>query len=143
MSLTHNPLAESLPQRPHTLSVLNISDTPIVSWDYLSHLSLILPHLHSLRISAETLSKQRSSSNFHANLDNLPTELINSLIIARFANLTLLNGSKVLTPVNILIQITPLERENSELYYLSKIESPNDHPRYHELLNSSLLPFLI
>ena len=95
LSLTNNPLIDSLPQRPHNLSVLNISETRISSWDYLSQLSPLLPHLTSLRVSTETFSKTRIFQGLQANRDNLPVELVNSLVIARFPNLTLLNGSKV------------------------------------------------
>ena len=60
VSLTNNRLNESLPKQPHNLSVLNLSETRISSWNYLSHLSTLLPQLTTLRITAETFSKTRT-----------------------------------------------------------------------------------
>ena len=60
VSLTNNSLNESPPKRPHNLSVLNLSETRISSWNCLSHLSTLLPQLTILRVTTETFSKTRT-----------------------------------------------------------------------------------
>ena len=140
LSLAENTLTESLPQNPHQLQVLNLSNTATTSLHFLAKLSLKLPSLTSLRIHVDPISKQRTLwTRFFLLLtvDSLAPELINSLIIARFPSLELLNGSK----------ITTLERENSEMYYLSKISLIGDvdldcHPLYPFLIES-IVPLLI
>jgi hypothetical protein len=124
LSLAGNLLANSLPQHVHHLTHLNMADTLISSFDYLADLSEVLPHLINLRISPEPFFRSADSSRHNRSI-----ELVNSLMIATFPNLTHLNGSKV----------TDLERENSELYYLSHppISNALSRPRYTALLQSS------
>ena len=104
-----------------TLSMLDISSTALADLAELNHLPETLPALTSL-LTSGTPIWSLTASNLHT--------------IARISSLTSLNYSR----------ITPQERTNAELYYLSNIASTlslrpieeeqltlQDHPRYRDL----------
>ncbi|KAA6410740.1 MAG: hypothetical protein FRX48_05050 [Lasallia pustulata] len=118
-SVPHRPLSF-----PPSLSTLDLSCNAISTWAFISALPPTFPGLLSLRTSSNPLST------------NLPPSTASMLTLSRLPTLLTLNYSP----------ITPAERTNAELYYLSTIASalarvpPHhesqitaQHPRYPEL----------
>ncbi|KAJ9214382.1 hypothetical protein DTO166G4_4006 [Paecilomyces variotii] len=121
-----------------TVRSLDVSRNNINSWSFINALPRLFPGLKSLRISDNPLYDQPVAPS---NVTNLPEKSMTveeafMLTVARLRNLESLNYSK----------ITPQERTNGELYYLSLIgkelsaypESAEksilaNHPRYGEL----------
>lgn len=121
-----------------TLRSLDISRNNINSWSFVNALPQLFPGLRSLRISDNPLYDQPVAPSNVTNLPEKPMTVEEAfmLTLARLRNLESLNYSK----------ITPQERTNGELYYLSLIgkelsahpESAEksilaNHPRYSEL----------
>ncbi|TPX68031.1 hypothetical protein SpCBS45565_g03407 [Spizellomyces sp. 'palustris'] len=103
------------------LTTLNISNNQITSWTSIHALNSF-PALVELRLRRNPV------------LDDVPSNDLHPLLIARLAKLTILNGST----------LTPRERSDAELYYLGRCAkelsaSPDPgsfhflHPRYEEL----------
>ncbi|MCJ1476002.1 hypothetical protein MMC13_004666 [Lambiella insularis] len=121
--LTCDPSINPLPVFQSLLTI-DLSSNNISSFNFISHLPTILPHLTSLHISHNPL------------FSNLSTEESHLLTLARIATLQTLNYSP----------ISPAERTNGELYYLHRLGADlsaapaaheaailADHPRYTEL----------
>ncbi|GAD94585.1 tubulin-specific chaperone, putative [Paecilomyces variotii No. 5] len=123
-----------------TLRSLDVSRNNINSWSFVNALPRLFPGLKSLRISDNPLYDQPVAPSNVTNLPEKPMTVEEAfmLTLARLRNLESLNYSK----------ITPQERTNGELYYLSLIgkelsahpESAEkdilaNHPRYGELCN--------
>ncbi|KAL1857236.1 hypothetical protein Plec18167_004713 [Paecilomyces lecythidis] len=121
-----------------TLRSLDISRNNINSWSFVNALPQLFPGLKSLRISDNPLYDQPVAPSNVTNLPEKPMTVEEAfmLTLARLRDLESLNYSK----------ITPQERTNGELYYLSLIgkelsahpESAEksilaNHPRYSEL----------
>ncbi|OKL59883.1 hypothetical protein UA08_04666 [Talaromyces atroroseus] len=100
-------------QFSRTLKFLDISHNKIDSWLFINALSTMFPGLDSLRISGNPLFERAVAP---ANVTGLPEKSMTvdeafMLTLARLADLTSLNYSK----------ISPQDRTNGELYYLSLI----------------------
>ncbi|KAM5459932.1 hypothetical protein McanCB49686_000968 [Microsporum canis] len=121
-----------------TLDFVDISLNQIPSWSFLNALQAVFPGLTSLRISDNPLYDMPPAPT---KVTGLPEKRMTvdeafMLTLSRLSNLKLLNYGK----------ITPLDRLNGELYYLSLIRKEllahpqsmeqdilNSHPRYKEL----------
>lgn len=121
-----------------TLKFLDISHNKIDSWLFINDVATIFPDLDSLRISGNPLYDQAVAPTNITGLPEKPMTVDEAfmLTLARLPNLKSLNYSK----------ITPQDRTNGELYYLSLIgkelsaTSASDegkilatHPRYAAL----------
>lgn len=122
----------------HTLKFVDLSHNQIDSWQFVSGLGNVFPGLRSLRSSGNPLYNQPVGLSSITNLPERPMTVEEAyvLTLSRLATLQTLNYS----------EISPSERTNGELYYLSLIgkelsASPEDtekvilaaHPRYKEL----------
>lgn len=121
-----------------TVKFLDVSHNSIDSWSFVNALPLLFPGLESLRISNNPLFDQPVGPSRVTNLPERPMTVDEAfmLTLARLKNVRVLNYSK----------ISPQDRSNGELYYLSLIgkelsaSAPADepailaaHPRYTEL----------
>lgn len=121
-----------------TLASVDLSHNAIHSWAVVNELSSIFPGLQALRISGNPLYDRPVAPSTITGLPEKPMTVDEAymLTLARLSCLEVLNYSK----------ITPKDRQNGELYYLSLIgkelstSSPTaeseilaSHPRYAEL----------
>lgn len=121
-----------------TVKSLDVSYNSIDSWSFVNALPSLFPGLESLRISNNPLFNQPVGPSRVTNLPERPMTVDEAfmLTLARLKNVRVLNYSK----------ISPHDRTNGELYYLSLIGKelsaslPADeptilaaHPRYAEL----------
>jgi hypothetical protein len=129
-------------QFPPTLQSLDISRNSITSWTFLNYLPTIFPGLTTLRISGNPLYDQPPvppSITAATGSDSKPMTVDEAFM------LTLSRFPQTLTTLNYS-NITPQDRSNAEMYYLTLIgkelsatteaEEPTilaTHPRYAEL----------
>ncbi|KAF3481435.1 uncharacterized protein GIQ15_04194 [Arthroderma uncinatum] len=121
-----------------TLDFVDISRNQIPSWDFVDALQTVFPGLTGLRISDNPLYNQPPAPTKVTGLQEQPMTVDEAfmLTLSRLSNLKILNYGKV----------TPLDRLNGELYYLSLIRKEllahpvsmeqdilKTHPRYKEL----------
>lgn len=121
-----------------TLTSVDLSCNMINSWAFVNELPSVFPGLQALRISGNPLYDKPVASSTVTNLPEKPMTVDEAymLTLSRLSCLEVLNYSK----------ITPNDRQNGELYYLSLIgkelsaSSPTaerevlaSHPRYGEL----------
>lgn len=121
-----------------TLTSLDISHNNIDSWSFIDFLPHIFPGLSNLRVSGNPLYNQPPASWTVTNVPERPMTLDEAFMLtfSRLSQLQVLNYSK----------ITPKDRVNGELYYLSLIRTElslypssaeqrilRSNPRYHEL----------
>lgn len=129
---------DKLPRFSSSLIDLDISRNEIDSWSFVNLLPEIFPGLTSLRISRNPLYKE--PLDYPSDPDMVPVPM--SIDEAYMLTLSRLSSLKSLNHTTI----TPQDRYNGELYYLSRIakeltRSPHSdeetvlasHPRYHEL----------
>ncbi|GKZ18476.1 hypothetical protein AbraIFM66951_003354 [Aspergillus brasiliensis] len=125
-------------QFPQTLHSLDLSRNKITTWDFVNHLPSLFPGLDTLRISGNPLYDQPIGPSHITGVPEKPMTVDEAymLTLSRIGSLVMLNYGK----------ITPKDRNNGELYYLSLIgkelsASPETaeegilakHPRYEEL----------
>ena len=127
-------------QLSQSLQTLNLSRNAIHEWSVVDHLPSAFPSLQSLRISNNPLYLGLSLTDSKVPSNQSVEETSYMLTLARLGDLRTLNYST----------ITPQDRLNGELYYLSSIEreyeaslsqgkplTPDQinarHPRYSEL----------
>ncbi|GLA50382.1 hypothetical protein AnigIFM63604_006437 [Aspergillus niger] len=125
-------------QFPHSLHSLDLSRNKIATWDFINHLPALFPGLDTLRISGNALYDQPVGPSHITGVPEKPMTVDEAymLTLSRIGSLQMLNYGK----------ITPKDRNNGELYYLSLIgkelsASPETaeagilakHPRYSEL----------
>ena len=121
-----------------TLTTVDISLNKIDTWSFIDSLPNIFPGLSSLRISDNPIYTQPAAPARLNNLSEKPMSIDEAymLTLSRLSSLKVLNYST----------ITPQDRRNSELYYLSLIGKElsasssseeqhivESHPRYDEL----------
>ncbi|KAL4892139.1 hypothetical protein BDV59DRAFT_180927 [Aspergillus ambiguus] len=121
-----------------SLKSIDLSRNSINTWEFVNQLSDVIPNLHSLRISGNPLFNHPVGSSIVTGMPEKPMTVDEAymLTLSRLASLQVLNYSK----------ITPKDRTNGELYYLSLIgkelsASPESaewdilatHPRYRAL----------
>ena len=120
-----------LPVFSSSLSHVDLSYNAISSWSFIDQLPQIFPGMTSLRVSHNPLYESATDGDHRLGIDEGYM-----LTVARIGQLQKLNYSS----------ISPQERRNAEMYYLSRIakaaaELPeqeeaaylSQHPRYHEL----------
>jgi tubulin-specific chaperone E len=132
-------------QFARTLKFLDVSHNKIGSWQFINDLSIMFPGLDSLRISGNPLYERAVAPTNVTGLPEKPMTVDEAfmLTLARLGNLTSLNYSK----------ITPQDRTNGELYYLSLIGKElsatsaseeetilTTHPRYSEFCETYSTP---
>lgn len=125
-------------QFPPNLKAIDLSNNKINSWSFVNALPTVFPGLQSLRVSGNPLYEQPVASSTITNMPELPMTVDEAymLTLARLSPIQVLNYGS----------ITPQDRNNGELYYLSLIGkelsiSPEDaeqsilaaHPRYEDL----------
>jgi len=130
--------AEDPIQFSSSLGFVDLSYNKIDSWSFVNGLSLVFPGLQSLRISGNPLYNQPVASTSITDMPEKPMTVDEAymLTLARLSSIQILNYGN----------ITPQDRNNGELYYLSLIGKelsafPEDaekgilakHPRYGEL----------
>lgn len=135
-------------QFSRTLTYLDVSQNKIDSWQFINDLVTAFPGLNSLRISGNPLHDRAVAPTSVTGLPEKPMTVDEAfmLTLARLENLTSLNYSK----------ITPQDRNNAELYYLSLIgkelsaSSASDearilgmHPRYSALCDIYGVPTIV
>lgn len=121
-----------------SLEFVDLSYNKINSWSFVNALPLVFPRLQSLRISGNPLYNQPVASTTITNMPEKPMTVDEAymLTLARLSSIQILNYGN----------ITPQDRTNGELYYLSLIGKelsafPEDaeesilskHPRYRDL----------
>ncbi|RMJ22483.1 hypothetical protein PHISP_06639, partial [Aspergillus sp. HF37] len=135
----HAPDATDIPLRfPHTLKFLDLSRNRIASWLFIDDISSHFSGLSSLRISGNPLFNQPVAPSTITNTPARPMTVDEAYIltVSRLPALQVVNYGKV----------TPQDRHNGELYYLSLIgkelsAAPGSaerdilakHPRYADL----------
>jgi hypothetical protein len=145
----HAPDATDIPLRfPHTLKFLDLSRNRVASWLFINDIPSLFPGLSSLRISGNPLFSQpvAPSTITHAPERPMTVDEAYILTLARLPALQVLNYGKV----------TPQDRHNGELYYLSLIgkelsAAPGSaerdilakHPRYADLCSKYGEPMVI
>lgn len=129
---------DELPRFSSSLTELDLSRNEIGSWSFVNLLPEIFPGLTALRISRNPLYKE--PLDYPSDPDTIPVPMTIDeaymLTLSRLSSLESLNYTS----------ITPQDRYNGELYYLSRIakelsgSAPSEeqavlasHPRYHEL----------
>ncbi|ESZ93622.1 hypothetical protein SBOR_6000 [Sclerotinia borealis F-4128] len=123
------------------LSYIDLCDNCVDNWDFVDELADIFPGMTSLRLSKNPLYPETSSDATMGSLDEAFM-----LTLARLGNLKKLNYSS----------ITPQDRNNAELFYLSKIGNElgaveldqestvlSRHKRYEELCGLHGLPVVV
>ncbi|BCR82836.1 putative tubulin-specific chaperone [Aspergillus chevalieri] len=130
--------AEDPIQFSFSLEFVDLSYNKINSWSFINALPLVFPGLQSLRISGNPLYNQPVAPTEITNMPDKPMTVDEAymLTLARLPSIQILNYGN----------ITPQDRNNGELYYLSLIGKelsalPEDaekgilakHPRYGEL----------
>ncbi|EAW10619.1 putative tubulin-specific chaperone [Aspergillus clavatus NRRL 1] len=125
-------------QFSQSLKSVDLSRNIIDSWSLVDELQSIFPGLQSLRISGNPLYDKPVAPSTATGLPEKPMTVDEAymLTLARLSSIQTLNYSK----------ITPQDRSNGEMYYLSLIgkelsaypesaerEILGTHPRYHEL----------
>ncbi|PGG96784.1 hypothetical protein AJ80_09788 [Polytolypa hystricis UAMH7299] len=147
LSLRRNEIGNIYPEEraertdfsfPPTLTSLDISFNKIESWSFVDTLPSVIPSLTSLRISDNPLYDKPPAPSRVTNLPEyqMTVDEAYMLTLARLPSLKIMNYST----------ITPNERTNGELYYLSLIGKElsaypqsaeqrilASHPRYGEL----------
>lgn len=133
-----NNTSDTALQFPQSLHSLDLSRNKITTWDFINHLPALFPGLDTLRISANSLYDQPVGPSHITGVPEKPMTVDEAymLTLSRIGSLRMLNYGK----------ITPKDRNNGELYYLSLIgkelsASPETaeagilakHPRYSEL----------
>lgn len=123
---------------PPGLKTVDLSNNKINSWSFINALPTVFPSLQSLRVSGNPLYEQPVASSAITNMPERPMTVDEAymLTLARLRSVKVLNYGSV----------TPQDRSNGELYYLSLIGKelsifPEDsadrilsaHPRYQEL----------
>ena len=122
----------------NTVKFVDLSGNRINSWSFINYIPLVFPGLQSLRVSGNPIYNQPAAPTTITNLPEQPMTIDEAymLTLARLSSLQILNYGK----------ITPQDRQNGELYYLSLIakelsaypesaerEILEKHPRYAEL----------
>ncbi|KAI2918492.1 hypothetical protein CBS63078_3054 [Aspergillus niger] len=133
-----NNTSDTTLQFPQSLHSLDLSRNKITTWDFINHLPSLFPGLDTLRISGNALYDQPVGPSHITGVPEKPMTVDEAymLTLSRIGSLQMLNYGK----------ITPKDRNNGELYYLSLIgkelsASPEtaeagilaQHPRYSEL----------
>ncbi|BCR95853.1 putative tubulin-specific chaperone [Aspergillus luchuensis] len=133
-----NNTSDTALQFPQSLHSLDLSRNKITTWDFINHLPSLFPGLDTLRISGNPLYDQPVGPSHITGVPEKPMTVDEAymLTLSRIGSLQMLNYGK----------ITPKDRNNGELYYLSLIgkelsASPETaeasilakHPRYKEL----------
>jgi tubulin-specific chaperone E len=141
LDLRHNAVKQiaektsgRLPVLPH-LTYLDVSYNQISSWDFINDIPDVFPSLTGLRIAFNPLY-EKADESASSNTASMGVEEGYMLTLARIGNITSLNYSN----------ITPQERLNAEMYYLSRIAKEmaavseseeariiQDHKRWAEL----------
>lgn len=121
-----------------SLKSVDLSNNKIDSWSFVNELPKIFPGLQSLRISGNPLYNRPPASSTITNMPERPMTVDEAymLTLARLSSIHVLNYGT----------ITPQDRSNGELYYLSLIGKELSvtaeeaeqgilaaHPRYREL----------
>ena len=121
-----------------SLEFVDLSYNKVSSWSFINALSFVFPGLQSLRISGNPLYNQPVASTTITNMPERPMTVDEAymLTLARLPSIQILNYGS----------ITPQDRTNGELYYLSLIGKELSafpeyaeqgilakHPRYREL----------
>lgn len=137
-TLDRSSTANNTVRFPAGLKSVDLSNNKINSWSFINTLPTAFPGLQSLRVSGNPLYEQPVASSAITNMPERPMTVDEAymLTLARLGSAQVLNYGK----------ITPQDRSNGELYYLSLIGkelslSPEDsagriisaHPRYQEL----------
>lgn len=137
-TLDHSSTTDDTVRFPPGLKTVDLSNNKINSWSFINALQTVFPGLQSLRLSGNPLYEQPVASSAITNMPERPMTVDEAymLTLARVGSVQVLNYGNV----------TPHDRSNGELYYLSLIGkelsiSPEDsadrilsaHPRYQDL----------
>lgn len=121
-----------------SLKSVDLSNNKIDSWAFINELPMVFPGLQSLRISGNPLYNRPPASSTITNMPEHPMTVDEAymLTLARLSSIQVLNYGN----------ITPQDRSNGELYYLSLIGKElsvtaedaeqgilTAHPRYRDL----------
>ena len=104
-----SPSLSSTYNAHHSIEFLNIADNSISAWTFVNALSSIFPSLTSLRISKNPIYDGEASNR---DSTTNPSDTSYYLTLARIPSLKILNYTT----------ITPRDREEGEIYYLSVAE---------------------
>ncbi|PKS10545.1 hypothetical protein jhhlp_002299 [Lomentospora prolificans] len=133
-TITPHPSAE-VPSFPPSIQYVDLSYNKITSWTFVDSLQTIFPGLTALRIAHNPVYE---SADQTAQLESRAStsEEAHMITIARLSQLKILN----------FVTITPNDRANAEMFYLSRIAKQlasvaedasgnilKEHPRYGEL----------